>query len=198
MFFSRSVVALNSPDCIISFIEQVCIAMVPGGCVIKHPLAELAAGASLERNESLWNLLWKDSDGSADSAKYNPLKFTFWMHNARGFRFPERSVNDIRYMFDKNDCLRKEHFVDEAVEYFKKLWNAPQFRNFHPSLVFLPFVAALLYPCIVLDSCFNILSLPPSSPLPSPISVGRGPVRPHWRQVDRRPERTDFFRFVEY
>ena len=183
----------------ISLIEQVCIAMVPGGCVIKHPLAELAAGASLERNESLWNLLWKDSDGSADSAKYNPLKFTFWMHNARGFKNPEDA-----FFYDKDDhsekpvFLRKIYLVDEAVEYFKKLWNAPQFQKFHPSLVFLPFVAALLYPCIVLDSCFNILSLPPSSPLPSPISVGRGPVRPHWRQVDRRPERTDFFRFVEY
>ena len=192
MFLShhRAVIPFPHPHCMISLIEQVCIAMVPGGCVIKHPLAELAAGASLERNESFWL--------PKNCADINHLKFTFWMHNARGFRFPERSVNDIRYMFDKNDCLRKEHFVDEAVEYFKKLWNAPQFRNFHPSLVFLPFVAALLYPCIVLDSCFNILSLPPSSPLPSPISVGRGPVRPHWRQVDRRPERTDFFRFVEY
>jgi hypothetical protein len=130
----------------ISLIEQVCIAMVPGGCVIKHPLAVLEAGASLERNKSLWKF--------EDSAEvgFDHLKFTFWMHNARGFKNPEDA-----FFYDKDDhsekpvFLRKIYLVDEAVEYFKKLWNAPQFQKFHPSLVFSP----LSVLCCTLASCLT-------------------------------------------
>lgn len=167
----------------ISLIEQVCIAMVPGGCVIKHPHAELevGVGAKLEPNESLWNLDWPDADAAEDSALINRLKFTFWMHNARGFanRLCRRELKTglpCAFFFDKanrsdpqndySDHLRKKNFVHEAVEYFKKLWNAPNFRDsenseFHPSLVMLPFVCASLYPCI-LTRVFN----PPRPPSP--------------------------------
>jgi hypothetical protein len=144
-------------DCMISLIEQVCIAMVPGGCVIKHPRAQLETGANLEHDESWWRL--ENSD-----MNINRLKFTFWMHNARGFKIPKPpSFCNGAENPDQADYLRKEDFVCEAVEYFKKLWNAPQFQNFHPSLVCFPSLPVL---CSIFASSltrvlsFNTLPFP--------------------------------------
>lgn len=183
MFLShhRAVIPFPPPHCMISLIEQVCIAMVPGGCVIKHPDAKLEAGASSERDGGLW--IFEDSA----VVGFNHLKFTFWMHNARGFK-------NTAFFYDKDDhseepVFLRKHLVDEAVEYFKKLWSDQKFQKFHPSLVF----SHLSVLCCTLASCFTHVL----NPLPYPLSVGGSPVRPHWRQVDRRPERPDFFRCVD-
>jgi hypothetical protein len=125
----------------IDFFVQVCIAMVPGGCVIRHPDVQLeptVTGAPPNK-WTLWeskiaqppNYLADDTQG-----KINLLNISYWMHNARccfrsGSHFVHKKGTDT-------EAVERKHLIDEAGYFFEQLWDKK--FDHHPAFVSLAFL----------------------------------------------------------
>jgi hypothetical protein len=130
------------------FCVQVCIAMVPGGCVIRHPHASLdqQEDAACPNMWTLWDqktlpkfletnpILENDTQG-----KTNLLNMSYWMHNARCC-----FIKDSYFVHAEKEvhAVQRKHLIHEAGYFFEQLWvkKITEFDTPHPAFVSLAFL----------------------------------------------------------
>lgn len=111
-----------------SYTRQVCMASVPGGCVIAHPQTNLANHAALLVDG--WNPWPKEVsfDTSADI-----LKISFWMHNARCLR--KSILRKIVKGDMQSSPVSKADLAAEAHQFFSRFWSSESTKRHHPAVV---------------------------------------------------------------
>jgi hypothetical protein len=101
------------------FFVQVCIAMVPGGCIMKHP------DACRREPEDVPALSFLGQSQQIPVDK-NLLQWSFWMHNARGsFNGFTDDANFLRKGVPSNALANvyKEDLSNEVHSFFKQMWT---------------------------------------------------------------------------
>ena len=122
----------------IDFCVQVCIAMVPGGCVIRHPDVKLEPAEPVDPPNK-WTLWEPEIAQPLDTqSKINLLNISYWMHNARccfrrGLFYFEREEGT------EPEVVERKHLIDEAGYFFEQLWHKKKF-DYHPAFVSLAFL----------------------------------------------------------
>jgi hypothetical protein len=133
------------------FCVQVCIAMVPGGCVIRHPDASLDQQEDAARPNmwTLWHPEIVPEDRQNDTQfKTNLLNISYWMHNARCcFKKDSYFVHAEKEI----KAVQRKHLIHEAGYFFEKLWvkKITEFDTPHPAFVSLAFLLSECCACSV-------------------------------------------------
>lgn len=112
---------------------QVNIALIPGGCLLRHPDATLAGLTP----EELKQRKWRKNDLTSEN-----LRVSFWLHNARCVS--EDAVLGTR----ESPILNREDLKNEAVEFFcrfviEKVQKHRLQMSLFPSVVCFPQVCVI-------------------------------------------------------